>query len=97
MTGIQVTLTDADTNYDLLTLVRGVDSGFKDVARQITIQADASNSVAVLIGDANLSATRYGARLDVTDALALTELAYLKGLNARASASGQKLNILISR
>jgi hypothetical protein len=39
MTGFQVTLTDANTNYSLLSLVRAVVATFVDVGRQITIQA----------------------------------------------------------
>jgi hypothetical protein len=39
MTGFQVTLTDADTNYSLLSLVRAVVATFVDIGKQITVQA----------------------------------------------------------
>jgi hypothetical protein len=97
MQGFQVTLTDADTNYDLLALVRAIDSAFIDFANQITLQADDANSGTILIGDSNLSDTRYGVKLSVTDALALGVGSSLRGINARSASSGQKLNIFVAR
>jgi hypothetical protein len=39
MTGFQVTLTSANTNYSLLTLVRAIDANFVDEGKQIMVQA----------------------------------------------------------
>lgn len=97
MQGYQVTLTTADNNYDLLALVRAIDVEFIDFANQITLQADDSNSDSILVGDSDLSATRYGAKLSATDALAMGVGSSLKGINARSATDAQKINIFVAR
>ncbi|MGI0016171.1 MAG: hypothetical protein ACREBU_22350, partial [Nitrososphaera sp.] len=67
---VTVTLTDAGTNYHLLDLIKTVveaepkyaGSSAPDACRELSIQADFANNSTnpVLIGDALLSATRYG-------------------------------------
>jgi len=72
---VTITLTSADTNYELLTLVNAIlaaETGTSDqvqapgACRELNIQADggidgaAGNTADVLIGDGFLSTTRYG-------------------------------------
>jgi hypothetical protein len=93
--GFQVTLTLADTNYHLIDLVRDIDSSFLDVANKVSLQTDDENSGTILIGDVNLSATRFGAELNVTDSMAVGHS--VRGVYARSASAGQKLNIAIER
>ena len=64
--GITVTLTAADTNYSLGTLLAGIETGFIGTGKEVTIQLDEENVAGtyVLIGDSKLSATRRGYRLN---------------------------------
>ena len=62
---VRVTLAQANTNYKLVDLVRALRPGsaVPDMARQLSMQADAGNTQPVLVGDENLSATDYGLSL----------------------------------
>lgn len=91
----QVTLTDADTNYSLLALVRAIDANYIDRGT-VTIQAAGANTGDVLIGDANLAADRYGLEL-ASGAGKTYEVGALAGLYARSAAAAQKVNIEVSR
>lgn len=95
MLGFQVTLTLADTNYHLIDLVRAIDADFKDVATKVSLQTDDENSGTILIGDVNLSATRFGAELNVTDSMAVGNS--VRGVYARSASAGQKVNIAVER
>jgi hypothetical protein len=95
MPAFQVTLTDANTNYNLLTLVRAIDSTFVDQGN-ISIQTDPANLGAVLMGDSNLSATRYGAKLSGGSSMFYEKKA-LRGRYARSATAAQKLNIEVAR
>lgn len=92
---IQVTLTNANQNYNLLTLVRAVDSTFVDQGR-MTIQADPGNTDAVLLGDSSLSTTRYGMSLSGGEPV-FYEKGSLLNRYARSATAGQKLNIEVTR
>lgn len=72
--GITVTLTTADTNYHLLTLVNTAlaaqspgDSSIQapGTARELNLQNPVGNSNSILVGDANLSSTNMGVELIV--------------------------------
>jgi hypothetical protein len=95
MLGFQVTLTTEDTNYHLVELVRDIDSTYLDVATKVSLQADDENADTILIGDENLSSTRFGAELNVTDSVSVGIC--LRGVWARSATAAQKLNILIER
>lgn len=70
--GATVTLTNADTNYNLMSLVQGVLDAETGIAtggvcpgacRELFIQSANGNTAPVLIGDGKLSATRVGYEL----------------------------------
>lgn len=94
MIGFQVTLTSSNTNYHLLDLVRAIDASFRDVGK-VSLQSDDANSAVILVGDSNLSATRFGSKLNVTDAMPAGYS--VAGVYARSASAGQKLNISIER
>jgi hypothetical protein len=94
-TAVQVTLAAADTNYELLALVRALEPGYIDNG-EVTIQADPLNAVDVLVGDSSLSAVRFGLALASGQGRSYSR-GGLYGRYVRASAAAQKLNIEISR
>lgn len=59
----QVTLTTANTVYNLLTLVKAINTSFKDTFDQFTIQSDDGNSAAVFLGNSAVSTSNYGIKL----------------------------------
>jgi hypothetical protein len=95
MPAFQVTLTSADTNYHLLTLVRAIDSAYVDVG-DIVVQADDDGGTQEFkLGDADLSATRYGQLMSPGDFS--PHVTQLYGLYARCDEASKTLNILIAR
>lgn len=103
MPSFQVTLTAANTNYDLLTLVRAIDANYVDVGTKIAVQVedDAGAQIFRVGRDVNLSDTRYGGKYvcgDFPYVETREQLnAHLKGLFARCDTAGKKLNIDVSR
>lgn len=101
MAAFQLTLTSADTNYNLLTLIRAIDEDFVDNARHLSIQADPSNGSAVLIGDTELSATRYGISLGNGEGKVygdgVTPVQGLRTTLARSTGAAQKINVEVRR
>jgi hypothetical protein len=95
MPSFQVTLTSANTNYNLLTLVRAIDDEFVDHG-DVSIQAAETNGGTVLTGDSALSTTRYGAEL-AAGMSSFYDRGHLHGLYARSSTAAQKLNLQITR
>lgn len=62
--GVTVTLTLADTNYNLLALIQAIEANCPAACTQLTIQNDPDDGPATLrIGDANLGAARCGYKL----------------------------------
>lgn len=55
-----ITLTSANTNYDLYTLAVAVNAAFPKNCQELTVLADPANVAEVLCGDGTLSATQYG-------------------------------------
>lgn len=94
-TAVQVTLAAADTNYELLALVRAIEPGYID-SGEVTVQADPANTVDVLMGDSSLAAGRYGISLASGQGRSYSR-GGLYGRYARASAAAQKLNVEIAR
>jgi len=100
MASFQVTLTSANTNYNVLTLVRAVDANFVDRGMQISLQSDPTNTTGQYIlggQDANVSATRYGWALTPGDSWTTPRFTSLAGVYVRSGASGQKLNVEVTR
>jgi len=63
--GIQVTLT-ASTAQNLLKLLQAIEPTVPPAVRELIIQADSSVAGALLLGDAGVSASRYGLALTST-------------------------------
>jgi hypothetical protein len=103
MAAFQVTLTTADTNYDLLTLCRAIDANLVDGFSHIVIQSDANNGAAkVKVGkDSSLSNTRFGYELGAGEGHVYpgnSRKRYgLYGLVARTDTNGSKLNLELTR
>jgi len=97
MKAFTVTLTAANTNYSLRTLVRAIDSTIDDTAKQIDIVADVGNASPVLIGDASLSGTRYGNSLTAGDSVTIKGrgFVHLSNLNARSTGTTQKVLVTL--
>lgn len=99
MPAFQVTLTDANTNYNLLALARAISATFLDRARHIVIQSDPDNGAAkIKVGvEPSLSDTRFGYEIAVGEGQIYpgsnTSMYHLKGLYARSDTAGAKLNI----
>lgn len=104
---VQVTLTSADTNYEILALVNAILGTVAEApggARDFVIQAHpgidgaGTNTSDVLIGDGELSATRFGTVLipGASETFVSTlENVQVGGVYARSAGAGQKLNIKI--
>jgi hypothetical protein len=97
---LQLTLALADTNYYLPTLVDDVDPEVTKRCARLTIQADPSNTGDVLVGDASLSGTRYGAILAAGEAKTSDTGTFngtsTEGVYLRATAVDQLVNVEIS-
>lgn len=93
-----VTLTNANQNYDLATLLLAVNANERIHAASIVLQAEFANTGDVLIGDATMTATSFGMRLQPGDAWNLdsgggANRVHLNEFQARSAAAGQKVNI----
>lgn len=104
--GFLLTLTDADTNYNLYTLAAAIDSTLRTNHTQISLQPDPANTALVRVGDQSLSGTRYGLSLGtVTSPAAAIPVILrsgsgaadqaLNGLYARSASAGQKIAVLL--
>lgn len=96
MPSFQVTLTDADTNYKLLTLVRAIDSTFVDSPAELSIQSDETNAADVLVGGPSLAADRFGYRLNQGEGRTYQRKS-LGNTYARSASASQLLNIEVKR
>jgi hypothetical protein len=95
---VQVTLTLANTNYNILELVQALEPTCPAACRELQIQAATGNADVVLLGDAKLSATRMGfelARLESRTWRSNHSNVILGGKYARSVTAGQNLNVEI--
>ena len=95
---VQLTLTTADTNYHLPDLVAAVDAAISKRCGSLVIQADPANAGNVLMGDALVSGTRYGAKLGAGDAHGISlhfNGASTEGIYLRPDTNAQKVNVEI--
>lgn len=93
-----VTLTNANQNYDLATLLVAVNAAERIHASTITLQADSANTGDILIGDASMTASSFGVRLTPGETMLLdsggaANRVHLNEYQARSAAAGQKVNI----
>lgn len=93
----QLTLTLADTNYNLRTLVSAVDADALASVCELQIQSDPGNGAAViLVGDSGLSATRYGKDLRANDSAlyrSSKNSIYTGDYYLRCNLAGKKINV----
>jgi len=104
--GFLLTLTDANTNYNLWSLAVAIEPTLRTNFTQINLQPDPANSALVRIGDEALSGTRYGLSLGtVTSPAADIPIVLRSGsgaadvslntLYARSASAGQKVSVLL--
>lgn len=104
--GFLLTLTDANTNYNLHDLAVAIEAGLRTNFSQISLQPIPANTGLVLVGDEALSATRYGLVLGTVTSPAAAEPVVLrsgggaadqslKSLYARSAAAAQKIAVLL--
>lgn len=95
MVSAQVTLTSADTNYNLETLVAAIATTSPLRSLELILFAPSSNTSAVLIGDGSLASNRYAVSLDPLQAYTFrsTKPMRLKRFLARSAGASQKLNV----
>lgn len=95
--GYQVTLTLANTNYGLADLLAAIDANVPAETTELLVQSDESNGIAkIMIGDVNLSGTRFGYKLATGDSR--TYVYRVRGVDVRdfyfrSDTAGSKLNI----
>lgn len=95
-----ITLTAADTNYRLYTLLNAADSRIPARCAEIQIQAATANTAKVLIGDGGLSGSVFGKELNAESSTTIgagsnSNTVPLKNLWARSASAGQVLNIIV--
>jgi hypothetical protein len=94
--GISVTLTNADQNYSLLTLLKAADPDVFS-ARELQIQSDAANGAAVIsVGDISMSAARRAYKLTTGSSRyyrSISDDLPLAGIYLRSTLAGSVVNI----
>lgn len=103
---VTVTLTDANTNYHLLTLINAVVEAEAKYAgancpatcRELNIQGDAANNATnpVLVGDALIDGTRYGfSLLQVSSRTYRSDInnVNISDLYVRSASAAQKIHV----
>lgn len=96
MISAQITLTNADTNYNIRTLVVAIiGAGTRIRGTEISLQAPSTNVADVLVGDSSLSGTRYGKSLSIGAGYTyrFDKALSLGNLYVRSASAGQKLNV----
>jgi hypothetical protein len=93
----QLTLTDADTNYNLQELIAAVEPSAPTFCRELLIQADDGNSTnKVMIGDLNTSSTRFGFKLAAGDSRTYVyreAMVDVRDFYVRCDGASKKINV----
>lgn len=89
----QVTLTTANTAYDLKTLIRVIDPIFRDTYTQLIIQSDDDNVAAVFLGNNIVTTANYGVKLPVANDSVNILTGVVGGTSAVSGTNAQKLNL----
>jgi len=103
---VTVTLTSANTNYNLLALVNAIltPTLSPGACRELSLQNTNGNTASVLVGDAELSSTRIGYELTAgSSTVGMSRTYRCSGSNSvsiadiyvRSASAGQKLNVEI--
>lgn len=92
--GVQVTLTSANTNYNLKTLIEAIEPMLQGQVDEATIQADEGTGT-VLVEDASLSGTRYGYVLNPGDSRTYRMPGRIRTgeIYLRSATAGKKVNV----
>lgn len=96
-----VTLTNADTNYNLLTLLRAIDADMPMRAQMVQLQYDPTAGAGVLrIGNPSvLSATDFGVELVGTQAFSIgsldSNLILLGDIEMRSTVAAKKVHVVV--
>lgn len=95
-----LTLTSANTNYNLGTLIKALNSSASTEYSELIITADDANTAPVYFGSdsTNLSATDYGLKLLAGDSILMRASALNDGITAtgiylRSSSAAQKIHV----
>lgn len=91
---VVVTLTNANTNYNLYDLAVAIRPLFPRRAKSFGIFAPSANVAAVLVGDANLSTTHYGEEIGPSGRwgfIGTQNDIPVENFTARSASAGQKL------
>lgn len=93
----QITLTLANTNYGLADLLVAIDAAVPPFAHEAVLQSDDTNGVAkILIGDSNLSGTRFGVKLNTGDSRTYVyrqTSVDIRDFYLRSDTAGSKVNV----
>jgi len=89
----QVTLTTANTVYNLKTLIVTLDSAFKDNFKQLIIQSDDGNAAAVFLGGPAVSTSAYGVKLPTANDSVNINTGVVAGIHAVSGTNSQLLNL----
>jgi hypothetical protein len=93
----QLTLTSANTNYSIYELASAIDSAFPPNVRELSFQVDAGAGT-LLIGDVNMTATRYGKLYDpaTTDVVRDDKNSIsLRSIYFRSAQAGKIVNVMV--
>lgn len=92
--GAQLTLTTANTNYRLKDLIDAIETMPQGNASEVIVQAD-SGTGTVLVGDSEMSATRYGYLLNPGDSRTyrLSNRIQTGDIYLRSPTAGKKVNV----
>lgn len=94
--GVTVTITLANQNYNLLTLLQAIEANCPPTARELVIQSHSDNASTVLVGDGSLSGTRCGYELALGQSRTYRssiQHVLLGSIFVRSAGAGQKLNV----
>ena len=100
--GVSVTLVAANTNYNLLTLLRAIDPNAMSAGREVVIQNDPDNTggPVVSVGDSEMGAGRRGYKLALgasrTYRSSQNQDVYLANKFLRSTVMGTVVNVEVS-
>ena len=91
-----VTLTSANQVYNLGTLISAIDSRYpREPRKEVNLQFDSSNTAGkiLLVGDANLSTTRFGYKLIPGGSRFYPKAVYVPDVNLQSDLAGATVNV----
>lgn len=96
----RLTLTNANTNYQLYSLFTALDGRVPARCAELQVQAGSGNTAVVLVGDGSLSGSVYGKELDTLDSMTIgagshANTVALKNVWLRSASAGQTVNVIL--